>query len=312
MKKINVRVRGAPVDRQSSAGRTPSATAGAPAAQMAAEAMNSTFGFRMSKKVAELTQVVHMLFVRNHEKEIENEALRAAYEDEIAEVIADAKTRLAALEEHRQTQARRHDEESAQGERRLADARAQHDIEWRDRLTSLEGELQEVKAECGNVRDLLINAQKDIERLKHGHEREQSMKQRDLDARQNEISRMKAHISKLEHTARREENEAQRMRDVVQTNKQLGSKIAHLHKQVDSLTRDNQKLAASNKQLESASSIQRDADKSTTEKTGTRREFTGVPIAVFLVGETVALCFLYDLSSRFANIFNTTDIAPDR
>ena len=296
MKKINVRVRGASVGRQSSAGRTRSATAGAPPVQM--DAMSSTFGFRMSKKVAELTQVVHMLFVRNHEKEIENEALRAVYEDEITEVIGDAKTRLAALQEDMQTQAHRHDEESAQGERRLADARAQHDIEWRDRLTSLEGELRDVKAECGNVRDLLINAQKDIERLKHGHEREQSVKQRDLDARQHEISRMKAHISKLEHTARREENEAQRMRDVVQTNKQLGSKIAHLNKQVDGLTRDNQKLAASNKQLESASSVQRDADKATTEKTGARREFTGVPIAVFLVGETV--CSVFHLRSVFA------------
>lgn len=28
------------------------------------------FDFRMSKKVAELTQVVHMLFTRNHEKEV--------------------------------------------------------------------------------------------------------------------------------------------------------------------------------------------------------------------------------------------------
>ena len=42
-----------------------------------------TFDFRMSKKVAELTQVVHMLFTRNHEKEVEIEAMKDAYEYEI-------------------------------------------------------------------------------------------------------------------------------------------------------------------------------------------------------------------------------------
>ena len=31
---------------------------------------NKSLEFRMAKKVAELTQVVHMLFTRNHEKEV--------------------------------------------------------------------------------------------------------------------------------------------------------------------------------------------------------------------------------------------------
>jgi hypothetical protein len=37
------------------------------------DSAKKTFEFRMSKKVAELTQVVHMLFTRNHEKEVEIE-----------------------------------------------------------------------------------------------------------------------------------------------------------------------------------------------------------------------------------------------
>ena len=61
-----------------------------------------SFEFRMCKKVAELTQVVHMLFTRNHEKEVEMEALRQAYEMEISEILVDARRRIAELEKQRE------------------------------------------------------------------------------------------------------------------------------------------------------------------------------------------------------------------
>ena len=57
-----------------------------------------SFEFRMSKKVAELTQVVHMLFTRNHEKEVEIEAIKDSYEHEIELVIDDAKNKIRHLE----------------------------------------------------------------------------------------------------------------------------------------------------------------------------------------------------------------------
>ena len=245
MKKINVHVRGGVRGRDVTTGRARSATGTATVTDT-----ENSYGFRMSKKVAELTQVVHMLFVRNHEKEIENEALRVAYEDEIAEVIADAKSRLLALETDKRAQASRHAEETALCERRLVDAREQSSAECRDRVTTLESELRDVKSECGNVRDLLINAQKDIERLKHGHLIELSAKQQDIDARQNEISRMKSYISRLEQNTRGADNEAQRMRDIIKSNKHLSAKIADLQTQVDGLRREKQQLIASNRLLE--------------------------------------------------------------
>ena len=57
-----------------------------------------SFEYKMSKKVAELTQVVHMLFSRNHEREVELEATKEAYEQEIVIVIADAKKQIESLE----------------------------------------------------------------------------------------------------------------------------------------------------------------------------------------------------------------------
>ena len=300
MKKINVQVRGGAREREVSAGRARSATTG-PRALTNTDTDDSSFGFRMSKKVAELTQVVHMLFVRNHEKEIEHEALRLAYEDEISQVIADAKSRLASLEADMRAQACRHADEAAKCERRLADARVQRDAEWRDRVTSLESELRDVKSECGNVRDLLINAQKDIERLKHGHQIELSVKQQDVDARQNEITRLKSHIARLEQTTRGSDNEAQRMRDIAKTNKQLSAKIADMQKLVDSLRREKQQLIANIKQLESDNSKQREAGQSPTGSGVTRPEPTGVPIAVFMVSDTS--CSLGDPTLCSGNVF---------
>ena len=52
----------------------------------------------MCKKVAELTQVVHMLFTRNHEKEVEIDALKKSYEHEIDLVLKDARGKIDKLE----------------------------------------------------------------------------------------------------------------------------------------------------------------------------------------------------------------------
>ncbi|CAG2248532.1 unnamed protein product [Mytilus edulis] len=65
------------------------------------DSAKKTFEFRMSKKVSELTQVVHMLFTRNHEKEVEIEAMKEAFEYEILLVQEDAQGRIDNLETKR-------------------------------------------------------------------------------------------------------------------------------------------------------------------------------------------------------------------
>ncbi|XP_072030204.1 uncharacterized protein [Amphiura filiformis] len=63
------------------------------------EVSKKSFEYKVSKKVAELIQVVHMLFTKNHERELELQATKDAYEEEIANVIRDARNRLAQLEQ---------------------------------------------------------------------------------------------------------------------------------------------------------------------------------------------------------------------
>ena len=53
---------------------------------------------KLSKKIAELSNVVQLLFTRNHEKELELSATKTACEDEIRRVTEDGKSRLNWLE----------------------------------------------------------------------------------------------------------------------------------------------------------------------------------------------------------------------
>lgn len=53
---------------------------------------------KLSKKIAELSTVVQALFTRNHEKELELEATRKVYEEEMEHVVEEGKSKLNWLE----------------------------------------------------------------------------------------------------------------------------------------------------------------------------------------------------------------------
>ena len=53
---------------------------------------------KLSRKIAELTMVIHLLFTRNHERELEMEAVKTAYEHEIGVVLEEAKGKISWLE----------------------------------------------------------------------------------------------------------------------------------------------------------------------------------------------------------------------
>jgi len=53
---------------------------------------------KLSRKIAELTMVIHLLFTRNHEREFEVEALKTAYEHEISVILDEAKGKISWLE----------------------------------------------------------------------------------------------------------------------------------------------------------------------------------------------------------------------
>lgn len=107
--------------------------------------------FRLSKKVAELTKVVHLLFTKNREKELEVEAVKEAYEKEINVVINDAKVRLSKLENDITQQQQVHEQDVQQ----IHDEYAQQLQERDDALRKIDSSQNEEKNKLSRENDLL-------------------------------------------------------------------------------------------------------------------------------------------------------------
>ncbi len=158
-----------------------------------------SFEFRMSKKVAELTQVVHMLFTKNHEREVEIEALKDAYEKEIELVLKDAKSKLDSLHLTIRELEQRTGNRDKNKQHASTDSK---ETEYKAMIAKLTSELQEEKQESQKSRDLLIQAHRDLEQLRALHRQEIAAKDKDLDWRNKEISRLKSLLDKLEEDLR--------------------------------------------------------------------------------------------------------------
>ncbi|PAA69119.1 hypothetical protein BOX15_Mlig018287g1 [Macrostomum lignano] len=104
-----------------------------------------SFEYRVSKKIAELTQVVHMLFKRQHERECELAAVRSAYESELELTRKDAAERLEAQE-----LLARDREETA---KRLDDDLAKRRREFDEQRTKLERKLADRDAQLARLRE---------------------------------------------------------------------------------------------------------------------------------------------------------------
>ena len=146
-----------------------------------------SFEYRMSKKVSELTQVVHLLFTRNHEKEVEIEALKDAYEYEIELVQQDARGIIGRAE----TQLK---ELQLQLDATVQEA-MRNDVELKMKLKEVERKLLEEKVECQKLRDLLIGSERSMEMLRDGTSNELTRIKSDLINLQKEYGRQTALLS---------------------------------------------------------------------------------------------------------------------
>ncbi|XP_006815202.1 uncharacterized protein LOC102808448 [Saccoglossus kowalevskii] len=157
-----------------------------------------SFEFKMCKKVAELTQVVHMLFTRNHEKEVEIEAIKDAYEYEISLVIKDAKERINKL-----------DRELAEIKQQMRQETSRLRDEIRERVKSLESKyesklhekdatISELENENEDLKQKLLKAKESISRLENGMSDESQNLLKQIKEKDKEINRLEAIISNRE------------------------------------------------------------------------------------------------------------------
>ncbi|KAH9520229.1 hypothetical protein Btru_060313 [Bulinus truncatus] len=217
---------------------------------MSAQDKNS-FHYRMCKKVAELTQVVHLLFTRNHEKEIEMAALKESYEYEIELVIQDAKSRIASLENSLEELKKQNLEIEQRSHKEIDVALSDKDAQWRQILLEKEKCFEKERIECQNLRGMLIKSQADIDKRKQNLADQIAAKNYEILRKDEEIQlihrRLDAAEMRLNGSQINEQNASEELR---RTNEKLKIDIIHLQSLADKMNKNNEQLLARNKQLE--------------------------------------------------------------
>ena len=202
-------------------------------------------------QVAELTQVVHMLFTRNHEKEVEIDALKDAYEYEIELVIKDAKNRLEKADKRIRDLEKQQTEGNNKLKAQVEQSLAHKDEEWKLKCSQLEKQLDNERRETQSARDLLVKAQQDIERLKKGHENELRKATREIVDKAKEIDRLKDIIRSLENSINEKHRQLSSASEMNKQNESLRKDIEKIKEQLRSTEKAKEQSLVKNKQLES-------------------------------------------------------------
>ncbi|XP_078314613.1 uncharacterized protein LOC111114882 isoform X3 [Crassostrea virginica] len=241
------------------------------------ERAKKTFDFRMSKKVAELTQVVHMLFTRNHEKEVEIEALKEAYEYEISLVQEDAIEQLKKSENKRKELEKLLEIERKAGRERVKSAIQQEastkEEQWKEKVKALEQQLADEKNESQNLRDLLINAQKDIEKLRQGVAEQLQSKNEEIHRKNQELERLRQKVATLEHSqSESEKHYKEIIRDLEKSNEKLERELAQLQALLEETHRSKMHFESKSQKLEAdLKNLRKDFSKKVSEVVASQR-----------------------------------------
>lgn len=196
--------------------------------------VSKTFEQRMSKKVAELTQVVHMLFTRNHEREIEIQCFKQLYDNELDRLELKNSSQIEKLKSmHRQEMEKMKTEtiEKERGENNLKLAQALAvEQEARNRLSNQKDhDVLLVKAECQKVQGRLDEAHNRLRELEHGAQCHQESQNSNLKVKDREINRLNYKITELEQKLHAE---SELMSGAVKTMNQDREK---LHREINEL-----------------------------------------------------------------------------
>ena len=264
--------------------------------------------FRMSKKVAELTQVVHMLFTRNHEKEVEVDALKDAYEHEIVLVQEDAKSKISKLQSTIQELERKLEREKNKQMDVVQQAVVQEQFdkedEWRRKLVAAEKALNEEKLETQHMRDLLINAQKDIEKLRQKVQEQLDSKTDEIQRRESELSKLRKEIFDLERTLRdKDKQSSERIKHLESNSERLENELVEMQELLEETHRVKESLSAKVKQLENElKSLKRDFQKKVSDVVQ-QNHVVKIPRSAPIT-QTITVCFITKFAyAIYGNLF---------
>lgn len=213
------------------------------------EPMNdAALQFKLSKKVAELTLVVHMLFTRNHEREVELEATKEAYEQEIDNISAEFEKQIALLKKEidseksgRKAELDKMNREGDEITRKLIEKHAK-------KISDLTAENDTLRS---NLKALEERNKRLVEELARS-EREQDSLGKERIAKERAMEKDQQKIEKLQQNARANKELMDKMKDNIHSiQKGVNQKITQMEASSRSATEIAEQLKLQNDHLES-------------------------------------------------------------
>ena len=189
---------------------------------------------KLSRKIAELTMVIHLLFTRNHEREIEVESLKTAYEQEISAILEEAKGKITWLEGQL---------DELEKYRVLLDLKNTESEKDKQQIQDLQNKEAELNAKLEHKDQLLAIAEKQIvelkeslmDKLKSGDEqtallsvelenlkKENSSLKEKLKGRNDRIKKSQSQVENLQSKVKTLEEE---LKDVLEKKKRLEKSV---------------------------------------------------------------------------------------
>lgn len=189
---------------------------------------------KLSRKIAELTMVVHLLFTRNHEREVEIDALKSVYSKEIKKIHEDVKGKVSWLEGQL---------EDLEKTRVMLDLKNTEIAKHKQQNQMLIEKETELRKQLDEKHHLLTLAQKDIIKL-----RDQLTSKATYDSEQTEdLQKLKEEIQQLR---RQNEEMDSKFSAKSKKHKDLLKQIDELQTNVKSLSMELKEVLSKNEQLQ--------------------------------------------------------------
>ena len=185
---------------------------------------------KLSRKIAELTMVVHLLFTRNHEREIEVDAIKAAYEHEIKIVQEEMKGKITWLEGQL---------DELEKFRVLLDVKTTESEKDKQFIKHLQEKEAELKASIEQKEHLLGLAKRDILDLKGQLDGRSRTDTEEKDVLASQLEALRKENTEFQGKVKSKAHKLRKCNDHIE---ELQTKILKLTTEIQDLSSENEKL----------------------------------------------------------------------
>ncbi|XP_070542272.1 uncharacterized protein PF3D7_1120000-like isoform X2 [Ptychodera flava] len=210
-----------------------------------------TFEFKMCKKVAELTQVVHMLFTRNHEKEVEIDALKDAYEEEITSVITDARGRIAQMDRELLEARKKAMKDTSKLKDDMRESFKNQERKHAEEIKERDEKISKLQKEMEDLKKQLLAANAAVYKFEQGVSNESQDLLRQIREKDKQLNKLEGHLANKEKSLHEKEHLVKKLtKQLEQTEARLANELQELKKTLAEVTESRDSLILKNRHLE--------------------------------------------------------------